>query len=231
MSEKSLDEEREFCRQVYEKWDFVKRIVELYAEGVSWKGCAKLDIGAIKSGVRDMLVSGVGQFSVGTEGGVQVPMPQRFPFEGEEPGHPFLWPVTQNAGHLAEMQKLLGSNVGAQQMFQMLAKDMCLGLGVPFALLGSLATTANGDTIMWGLTTFMGNVRTWRDYLVYNLELSWNETWLTSGLTAYGQVYQVFKAQGIDLRTLREESLSAAKSLLDSKLLSRQTYEESVKWF
>jgi len=231
MSKKSLDDERKFCRQVYENWPFVRSIVELYAEGVSWKGCDKLDIGSIKSGVRDMLVNGVGQFNLETQGGIQVPMPQRFPFEGEEPGHPFLWPVTQNAGHLAEMQKLLVANVGAEQMFQMLKKDMCLGLGVPYELLGSLATVANGDAIMWGLITFMGNVKNWRDHLAYNLELTWNDTWLTSGLTAYGQAYQVFKAQGIDLRTLREESLSAAKSLLESKLLSRQTYEEWVKWF
>lgn len=231
MSKKSLDEEREFCRQVYEKWDFVRRIVELYAEGVSWQGCDKLDTKSIKSGVREMLVSGVGQFRLETRGSVQVPMPRRFPFEGEEPGHPFLWPVTQNAVHLDQMQQLLASKTGAQQMFQEIAKDICLGLGVPYELLGSIATTANGYAIMWGLVTFMGNVNTWRDHLAYNLELTWNETWLTSGLATHGQVYQVFRAQGIDLRMLREESLRAAKSLLDSGLLSRQTYEESVKWF
>lgn len=231
MSNKSLDEEREFCRGVYEKWDFVRRIVELYAEGVSWQGCDKLDIESIKGGVRDMLVSGVGQFTLETQGSVQVPMPRRFPFEGEEPGHPFLWPMTQNAVHLDEMQKLLSSNADAQQMVQYLVKDMCLGLGVPYELLGSIATTANGDAIMWGLVTFAGNVNTWREYLSYQLELTWNETWLTSGLAEYGQIYQVFMAQGIDLRMLREESLRAAKSLLGSRLLSRQTYEESVRWF
>lgn len=231
MSKKSLDEEREFCRRVYEKWDFVRRIVELYAEGVSWQGCNKLDIESIKGGVRDMLVSGVGQFTRETQGSVQVPMPRRFPFEGEEPGHPFLWPMTQNAVHLDEMQKLLSSNKDAQQMFQYLVKDMCQGLGVPYELLGPTAATANGDAIMWWLVTFVGNVNTWREYLSYQLELTWNETWLTSGLAEYGQVYQVFRAQGIDLRMLREESLRAAKSLLDSGLLSRQTYEESVRWF
>ncbi|GAG43537.1 unnamed protein product, partial [marine sediment metagenome] len=122
-------------------------------------------------------------------------------------------------------------NPGAQQMFQVIAKDICLGLGVPYDLLGAVATTANGDAIMWGLTTFVGNVNTWREYIGYKLDLTWNETWLTSGLAEYGQVYQVFRAQGIDLRMLREESLRAAKSLLDSGLLSRQTYEESVRWF
>ena len=232
MPKKSLGDEQEFCRQVYQDWHFVRQIVELYEEGVSWKGCDKLDIESIQSGVRDMLVSGVGQFSVKTEDGVQVlpiPMPRRMFLK--EPGHPFLWPVTQNAVHLAEMQKLLVSNVGAEQMCQMYIKDICLGLGVPYDLLGPLATTVNGDAIMWGLTTFIGNVGTWRDYLAYQLKLTWNETWLTSGLTTYGQVYQVFKAQDIDLRMLREGSLNAAKSVLDSKLLPRQTYEEMVKWF
>jgi len=232
MAKNSLDEEQEFCRQVYQNWHFVERIVELYEEGVSWKGCDKLDVESIKSGVRDMLVSGMGQFSVKAEDGIQIlpiPMPSNIPLE--EPGHPFLWPVTRNAGHLAEMKKLLGSNVEAGQMFQMLAKDMCLGLGVPYDLLGPLATTANGDAIMLGLTIFIGNVGTWRDYLAYQLKLTWNETWLTSGFTTYGQVYQVFKAQDIDLRMLREGSLNAAKSILDSKLLPRQTYDEMVKWF
>ena len=103
MSKKSLHEEREFCGGVYEKWDFIKRIVELYVEGVSWQGCDKLDTKSIKDGMRDMLVSGVGQFALKTQGSVEVPMPKRFPFEGEEPAHPFLWPMTQNAVHLDMM--------------------------------------------------------------------------------------------------------------------------------
>ena len=77
MSKKSLDEEREFCRSVYEKWDFIRRIVELYAEGVSWQGCDKLDTESIKDGMRDMLVSGVGQFTLKTQESVEVPMPRR----------------------------------------------------------------------------------------------------------------------------------------------------------
>jgi hypothetical protein len=231
MSKKSLDDEREFCRKVYENWEFVRKIVELYAEGVSWRGCDKLDIESIKGGVRDMLVSGVGPFSLETQGRIQVPMPRRFSFEGEEPGHPFLWPMTQNAVHLDQMQQLLSSSADAQQMFLFIKKDICRGLGVPYELLGSTATTANGDIVMSNLITFVVNVKTWRGYLAYKLKLTWNEIWLTSELTAYGQVYQVFKAQGIYLRTLREESLSAAKSMLDSKLISRQTYEKWVKWF
>ncbi|GAI20358.1 unnamed protein product, partial [marine sediment metagenome] len=34
-----------------------------------------------------------------------------------------------------------------------------------------------------------------------------------------------------ELRTLAKQVLNAAKSGLDSSLISRQTYEESVKWF
>jgi len=231
MSKKSLDEEREFCRDVYAKWDFIRRIVELYAEGVSWQGCDKLDTGSIRDGMRDTLVSGVGQFTLKTQESVEVPMPRRFPFDREEPGHPFLWPITQNAVHLDKMQALLASNANVQEVFLFIAKDICLGLGVPYELLGPTATTANGDVIMWGLITFVGNVNTWREYLGHRLDLTWNETWLTSGLTSYGQVYQVFKAQGIELRTLREESLRAVQAIRDSGLLLRQTYEELVRWF
>jgi len=228
----NLDEERRYCKQVYEKWDFVKRIVELYGEGVSWKGCDLTGVDAIKDGVRSMLVTGVGDFNIERQSGMQtvsVQMPSNIPFE--ELGHPFLWPVTQNAKHLDGMVKLLGHKVGAEEMFQMLVKDICLGLGVPHELLGPLSATADADPIMWGLTTFRGNVRIWRDYLGSRLGLSWNETWFLNGLAAYGPVYQVFKAQGIELRTLAQQVLSTAQSALDSSLISKQTYEQSVKWF
>jgi hypothetical protein len=231
MSKKSLDEEREFCRGVYEKWDFIRRIVELYAEGVSWQGCDKLDTESIKDGMRDILVSGVGRFTLKTQESVEVPMPKRTPLDWDEPAHPFLWPMTQNAEHLDMMQGLLASNANAREMFLSIVKDICLGLGVPYELLGPTAATANGDVIMWGLITFVGNISTWREYLGYRLDLTWNETWHTSRLTSYGQVYQVFKAQGIELKTLREESLHALQAMRDIGLMSRQTYEEQVRWF
>lgn len=231
MSKKSLHEEREFCRGVYEKWDFIRRIVELYAEGVSWQGCDKLDTKSIKGGMRDMLVSGVGQFTLKTQESIEVPMPKMSSFEGEEPGHPFLWPMTQNAVHLHNMRELSASNVNAQEMFRFITKDICLGLGVPYELLEPTATTANADFIMWGLITFVGNISTWREYLGYSLDLTWNETWHRSGRISYGQVYQVFKAQGIELRTLREGSLRVLQAMRDNRLLSRQMYEEQVRWF
>lgn len=231
MSKKSLDEEREFCRSVHEKWDFIKRIVELYAEGVSWQGCDRLDTKSIKDGMRDMLVSGVGHFTLRTQETVEVPMPKGVPFEGEEPAHPFLWPMTQNAVHLDMLEGLSASNVDAQEMFLFFVKDICLGLGVPYGLLEPTATTAHADATMSGLITFVGNVSTWREYLGYRLDLTWNKTWHRSGLVSYGQVYQVFKAQGIELRTLREETLHALQAVRDSGLLARQTYEESVRWF
>jgi len=228
----NLDEERKHCERVYEKWDFVKRIVELYAEGASWKGCDLTGVDAIKDGVRSMLVTGVGDFNLESQSGTQtvsVQMPSNIPFE--KSGHPFLWPVTQNTKHLDDIEKLIGPKVYENEMFQILAKDICLGLGVPYELLGPLSATANGDAIMWGLTTFRGNIRTWRDYLSSRLGLSWNEIWFLNGLAAYGPVYQVFKAQGIELRTLAKQVLDAAKSALDSSLISRQTYDQSVKWF
>ncbi len=231
MSKKSLHEEREFCRGVYEKWDFIKRIVELYAEGVSWQGCDKLDTESIKDGMRDMLVSGVGQFTLRTQESIEVPMPKRASFEEEGPGHPFLWPVTQNAVHLDNIQELLASNANAKEWFLFFAKNICLGLGVPYGLLDPTATTANADVTMEGLITFVVDVSIWRDYLGYRLGLTWNETWHRNGLISYGQVYQVFKAQGIELRTFREESLHALQAARDSGFISRQTYEESVRWF
>ena len=234
MAEMNLDDERKHCKQVYEKWDFVKRIVDLYAEGVAWKGCDKIEVDSIKNGVRGMLVTGTGEFNLKTPRGAQVlsiPMPKKYFLEDEQPGHPFLWPFTQNATHLDNMEKLLGHKVYENEMFQIFAKDICLGLGVPYELLGPLSATADAYAIMWGLTNFRGNIRTWRDYLGSRLGLSWNETWFLNGLAAYGPVYQVFKDQGIELRMLAQQVLSSAKLLLDSGLSSRQTYDESVKWF
>jgi len=220
MINKSLEEERAFCQQVFNKWDFVKKIVELYAEGVSWRGCNNLDVEAVKSGIRGMLVTGIGQFDLKTEESIQVLMPQRSPFYGAEKGHPFLWPATQNAIHLDK---------NADQTFNTSAKDICLGLGVPYELLGPEAATSEGDSIIWGLTTFMGNIKTWRETLIYQLKLSWNDSWVTNGILANGQVYQVFKAQGIELKLLREQALNAGRSYLNYG--TTQTYQELVQRF
>jgi hypothetical protein len=229
MVNKSLAEERAFCEQVYNKWDFVKKIVELYAEGVSWRGCNNLDVEAVKSGMREMLVTGVGQFNLKTGESIQVLMPPRFPSYGADKGHPFLWPATQNAIQLDELQKVLTINKNAEQTFNMLVKDICLGLGVPYDLLGTSAATSEGDSIIWGLATFMGNIKTWRETLMYHLKLSWNDNWVTNGVLTNGQVYQVFKAQGIELKLLREQALSAARSYLNYG--TTQTYQELVKRF
>jgi hypothetical protein len=232
MAEMNLQEEQKHCTEVYKKWDFVRRIVDLYAEGVSWKGCDKLEVDAIKNGVRGMLVSGTGEFDLKTPVGAQVlsiPMPSEFPYE--EPGHPFLWPATRNAKHLEEMVELLKLTSNAAEMVNMLVKDMCLGLGVPHWLLRPNASTADPTAIMWGLTTFRGKTDVLRNYISFRAKINWNENWLQHGLAAYGPIYQVFKAQGIELRTLAEQILHAAQSGLDSSLISKQTYEESVKWF
>lgn len=93
------------------------------------------------------------------------------------------------------------------------------------------SATAHADLIMGGLITFRGNIRTWRDYLGYRLRLSWNEDWFLHGLASYGPIYQVFKAQGIELSTLAKQVLTTAKSALDNSLISKQTYEQYVKWF
>lgn len=227
----NIEEERKFCEQVYKKWDFVKRIVELYAEGVSWKGCNVTGIDAIKDGVRSMLVTGEGDFTIEKrDETVKIQMPAPTPLE--KPGHPFLWPMIQNASELDRLEKVLGPNADINDLFLFLVRDMCNGLGVPFELLGPQSTTAHGDAVLLSLTVFRGNIKRWREYLGHHLKLSWNEEWFQQGyLAAYGPVYQVFKAQGIELSTLAAQVLSTAKSALDSGLIPRQMYDQAVKWF
>lgn len=229
MANRSLADERAFCEQVYNKWDFVKKIVELYAEGVSWRGCNNLDVEAVKSGIRGMLVTGIGQFNLKTGESIHVLMPPRFPSYGAEMGHPFLWTAIQNAIQLDELQKVLTVDKNTAQTFSILVKDICLGLGVPYELLGTEATTAESNSIMWGLTTFLVNIKKWREILMYHLKLSWNDSWVTNGVLSNGQVYQVFKTQGIEFPLLREQSLSAGRSYLNYG--TSQTYQELVKRF
>ena len=272
MPEMNFDSERERFKKCYEKWKFVRRIVDLYAEGVSWQGCTVIaptepdkipsqysqiiDADAIKDGVRGMLVDGTGGFNLKVLDSVHVlsiPVP-RWSFLDDEAGRcSFLWRATINAEALETMRSVLETSPGAVQLVknvEFLEDDMCSGLGVPRWLLQPIATTANGDAIMNGLTIFISRVEQLRKHIAFHMselvrpliskalsyegwiEVKWNENWYQSGfLCGYGPVYQVFKAQGIELRTLREQVLNAAKSGLDSSLISKQTYEEAVKWF
>lgn len=272
MAEINFENERKRFKESYKKWKFIRRIVDLYAEGVSWKGCKVIapaepdkiplqysqiiDADAIKDGVHGMLVDGTGDFNLKVLDSVHVlsiPMPKEAPIEEEQPGRSFLWRATINADALETMLSALGTSPNATQaaeMVKFLEDDMCRGLGVPSWLLQPIAATADGDAIMYVLTTFIGRVEQLRKHIAFHMtelvkpliskaltydgwiKVEWTEKWYQSGfLCGYGPIYQVFKAQGIELRTLAEQVLNVAKSGLDSSLISRQTYEESVKWF
>lgn len=282
MAKVNRDKERQRCREFYEKWDFVKRIVSLYAEGVSWKGCKVtapiepdriplqysqiVDVGTIKNVVRDMLVEGTGHFNlevhdsvptltylepdrvIGVPDVVLIHMPSQSSME--EAGRPFLWPAALNAKPLENAIKLIDVSPDAAMMAQILMDDMCAYFGVPRWLLLQSVVTGDPTAIKWGLNLFRSRVNELRAYLGFHMteavkplvsealnykgfiEIAWNEHWFQSAIiSAYGPVYQVFKAQGIELRTLAEQRLDFAKSLLESSLISRKTYEQSVKWF
>lgn len=118
MTKINRDEERQRYRQFYEKWDFIKRIVELYAEGISWKGCQVvtpnepekippkyrqiIDNSAIKNAARDMVVDGIGHFSLKVMDSVHVlkiETPRELPSlqDAEPGGRSLLWPAERNA--------------------------------------------------------------------------------------------------------------------------------------
>lgn len=274
MAKINLDDERKRFKESYKKWEFVRRIVDLYTEGVSWKGCKVIaltepdkipvqysqiiDAGAIKNGVRGMLVDGTGDFNLKVLDSAHVlsiPMPRWSFLEDEEAGRSFLWQATINAEALETTLSVLGTSQNAIQaaeaakMVKFLEDDMCRGLGVPRWLLQPIAATADGDAIMNELITFISRVERLRKYIAFHMteatkslisealnykgqiEVVWNETWLLNGLAAYGPVYQVFKAQGIELRTLAKQVVDGAKSALDNSIISRQTYDETIKWF
>ena len=272
MTEINFEDERKRFKKCYEKWKFIRRIVYLYAEGVSWKGCKVIspdepdkipsqhnqiiDVNAIKDGVRDMLVDGTGDFNIKVLDSVHklpIPvLPSSF-LQDAAAGHSFLWRPTINAEALETWISVLRTSPNATQAAEwvnFLEDEMCRGLGVPRWLLQPIAATADGATIMDGLNIFIYRVEQLRDHIAFHMtefvrpliskalsydgwiKVEWNENWYQSGfLCGYGPVYQVFKAQGIELRTLAEQVVKVAKSALDSSIISRRTYEETVKWF
>jgi hypothetical protein len=270
MAKINRDKERQRCRQFYKRWEFIRRIVELYVEGLSWEGCNVMtpsepdkiqlqyrqiiDDETLKDGLRDMLVDGIGEFNLKVLGSAHVlSIPMQKEFTDEESGRSILWPAERSAIALEDMVSALNTSPYTTQVTEMikfLEEKMCSVLGVPWGLLQPTAATADPTIIQWGLISFRSRVGVLRNYVAFlmteavkpliskslnykgRIEVVWNEDWHQSGVICdYGPVYQVFKAQGIELRTLAEQCLNSAKSLLDSSLISRQIYEESVKWF
>ena len=270
MPEMNLSEARKQCREFYEKWGFIERIVEFYAEGVSWRGCKVvvpdeptkiptqysqvIGIDALKDGVRDMLVDGVGDFGLkvlDSKHVASIPMLREFP--DEEPGRPFLWPAALDAKRLEEMveaSKSADNAAEAEEGAKILAGHMCAVLGMPVWLLLPQAATADLFEVMQVLPTFRGQVEELRNHIAYQIgeavtlliadalsyhgriEVEWNENWFPiERIAEYGPVYQMFKTQGIQLSTLAENMLGQAKALLDIGVLSRDKHEELVKWF
>lgn len=265
MAEMTYAEERQRCKRCYEKWDFVRRIVALYEEGVSWKGCKVIapadpdiigskyseviGVDAIKKGVRGMLVEGVGEFDVQIGGHpcrLSILALRRSPLEAQ--GQPFLWPYIQNDQALEGIFGGIGRSREVEWMVGLLMDDMCRGLGVPRQLLRDVVPD-NAGSIMDGLVRFRCNVGAWRSHVSSQLteqagplvckaldyegcvKVVWNEEWLPGSIGGYGQVYRVFKAQGIELKGLAEQVLKQASGLYKASMISRERYEEWVRWF
>jgi len=154
MAEIAYAEEWQRCRRCYERWDFVKKIVALYEEGVSWEGCRVITpadpdkipseyneiigIDAIKYGVRGMMVEGVGEFEAQIQGHprkLSILAPPKSPLRIEAAGQPFLWPCIQNDKALEKMAEAIERVPAARTMVDWLIRDMCRGLGVPLRFL------------------------------------------------------------------------------------------------
>jgi len=274
MAKTKREEESRRCRELYEKWDLIKRIVEFYVEGVSWKGfrlisptepgrippeySKLIDDEALKNGIRDMLVDGVGSFRLkvkDSEHLLKIETPRESFLQDAEPGgRPFIWSATINAEVMEHMYSLLKSTKDLKRLapvvesINFLEEDMCSGLFVPRGLLKSDATKADSTRIKWGLLVFRGKVSGLRQHVAFqmqsevqpliskaldhkvSIEVAWNENWASQG-EAWGPVYQVFKAQKIELKNLREDTLKATSLALQSHLISQRTLDEWVKWF
>ena len=172
-----------------------------------------------------------------------------------EPGvGSFLWSVSIIANALEDMYCLLNTTLEPTRLalvvenIAFLEVNMCMGLFVPRGLLQADAAQADPTRIKWGLTVFRGKVSDLRQYIAFQIqnevaplvseamnyngliEVDWNENWPSRG-EAWGPVYQVFKAQKIELKNLREETLKAANQAFQSNLLPKRAVDEWIKWF
>jgi hypothetical protein len=180
-------EERQRCRRCYERWDFIKKIVVLYEEGVSWEGCTVITpadpdkipseyseiigIDAIKDGVRGMMVEGVGEFETQIQGHprkLSILAPPKSPLRIEAAGQPFLWPYIQNDQALEKMAEAIEKVPTAKTMVNLLIEDMCRGLGVPRRFLQNVVAD-EPIFVKDALITFRYVVGEWRRYIAFHL--------------------------------------------------------------
>jgi len=258
----SVEEERRLSRELYSKYSFLKAIIGIYVEGVTWGGCQLIfktkdqtddtivNIGAneLKTGVQNMLIDGVGDYQLkisGEKKSITITMLPEFSFAMEEGGQPLLWPVTRNAGPLDSIMLSIGQSTPERmEIARILLDDICSGIGIPYAFLVQDPKTFHNTlgvknwlmmfkhktnyirrSVEFGLRQFAKQLGS----TDASIEVHWNDDWCSR--EEYGSAYQIFKAHNIDLVTLREEELSTAKLAYENSFISRQTYDEMLKYF
>ncbi len=205
-----------------------------------------------------MLVDGVGSFKLRVKGSahaLEVKTPRESFLQDAEPGgRSFLWSATINAKTMEDMYSLLKTIRDPVRLapvvenINFLEENMCSGLFVPRGLLQSDAAKADPTRTKMGLTVFAHRVSGLQRHIAFQIqskmepliskainydgpiEVAWNENWPSRG-EAWGPVYQVFKAQNIELKNLREETLKAASLALQNHFISKKTHDEWIKWF
>ena len=192
MAEMAYAEERQRCKRCYERLYFVKKIVALYEEGVSWEGCKVvapadpdkipqeynqiIGIDALKVGVRGMMVDGIGEFEVQIRDDprkLSIPTPPISFLRVEAPGRPFLWPYIQNDQTLEELaegiKKLPETETIADWLIRDLIEGICRGLGVPLRFLQNNVITDAPVFVKDALTIFEYEVERLRTQIAFHL--------------------------------------------------------------
>jgi len=192
MAEMTYAEKRQRCRKCYERWYFVKKIVALYEEGVSWGGCRVIapadpdkipleyseiiGIDAIKDGVRGMMVEGVGKFEVQIPGHthkLSILAPPQSPSIVKAEGQLFLWPCIQNDQELEKLvediEKVPAAIPEAGPIVDQLMRGMCDCLGVPLRFLQNNVVADAPIFVKDALMVFRGSVGELRRYIAFHL--------------------------------------------------------------
>ncbi|GAG59193.1 unnamed protein product, partial [marine sediment metagenome] len=176
---------------------------------------------------------------------ITITMLPEFAFAREEGGHPLLWPVTRNARPLdLVMSSISQLTPEKMEIVRILLDDICSGIGIPYAFLVEEPKTFLNT---FGLRNVLNMFKHKNEYIRRSvefgliqlarqlgstdesIEVHWNDDWCSG--EEYGSAYQIFKAHNIDLVTLRQEELSAAKLAYENSFISRQTYNEKLKYF
>lgn len=183
------------------------------------------------------------------EGAVSVNF-QRQETSFQEPGISILHGLSDRLERADELLRAITYQTTVVTLLEQIMRSVHAALAIPGWLLDQASIDrAHPLSTMQALVLYRGEVQSLRSNIGFGLDRLAEELEGSSGKAlgiwwwgsdivpqgrirnycSYGPIYQVFLHNGIDLRPVREQELSAAKQLVDLGLLSHSTYQECLE--